>query len=66
MLWPFLYVFLVLAMEVSQGVVFYGADERVGVGRAAVEKVSCEMINQVADRIDVKGGTKTWDGVRLG
>ena len=52
-------------MEVSQGVVFYGADERVGVGRAAVEKVSCEMINEVADRIDVKGGTKTWDGVRL-
>ena len=34
-----MYVFLILAMEVSQGVVSYGADERVGVGRATVEKV---------------------------
>ena len=50
---PFVYVFLVLAMEVSQGVVSYGADEGVGVGRATVEKVSGKMINEVADRSDV-------------
>ena len=34
-----MYVFLILAMEVSQGVVSYGADERVGVSRATAEKV---------------------------
>jgi hypothetical protein len=36
---PFVYVFLILVMEVSQGVVSYGADEGVGVDRATAEKV---------------------------
>ena len=49
----FVYVFLVLVMKVSQGVVFYGMDEGVGVGRASVEKVSSQMVNEVADRSDV-------------
>jgi hypothetical protein len=47
------YVFLILAMEVSSGVVSYGADERVGVGRPTAEKVIGQMINEVADRCDV-------------
>jgi hypothetical protein len=50
---PFVYVFLILAMEVSQGAVSYGADEGVGVGRATAEKVISQMINEVADRCDV-------------
>ena len=33
--------------------VAYGTDEGVGVGRATVEKVSGQMINEVADRCDV-------------
>ena len=36
----FVYVFLILVMKVSQGVVSYGTDEGVGVGRASVEKVA--------------------------
>jgi hypothetical protein len=40
-------------MEVSYCVIFYGADEGVGVGRAAAEKVIGQMINEVADRCDV-------------
>ena len=36
----FVCVFLILAMKVSYGVVSYGTDEGVGVGRASVEKVS--------------------------
>jgi hypothetical protein len=47
------YVFLVLAMEVSLAVVSYGVDEGVGVGRATAEKVISQMINEVADRCDV-------------
>jgi hypothetical protein len=39
-------------MEVSYGVVSYGADEGVRVGRAAAEKVIGQMINEVADRCD--------------
>jgi len=35
----FVYVFLILAMKVSWGVISYGADEGIGVGRATVEKV---------------------------
>jgi len=31
----------------------------VGVGRASVEKVSSQMVNEVADRSDVQGGMKT-------
>ena len=46
-------VFLILAMEVSWGVVSYGADEWVGVGRATAEKVIGQMINEVAGRYDV-------------
>ena len=55
MLGPFLYVrvFLALAMEVREGVVSYGADEEVAVGGATVQKVSGQMINEVADRYDV-------------
>jgi len=34
----FVYVFLILAMEVSHGVVSYGAVEGIRVGRATVEK----------------------------
>ena len=45
----FVYVFLILAMEVSQGVVSYRAAEGVGVDWATVEKVSGHMINEVAD-----------------
>jgi hypothetical protein len=47
------YVFLILVMEVSQGVVSYGADEGIGVGRATAEKVIGQIINEVADRCDV-------------
>jgi len=50
---PFVYVFLILAMEVSSGVVSYGTDDGVGVGRATAEKVISQMINEVADRCDV-------------
>ena len=57
-----MYVFLILAMEVSQGVVSYGADEGVGMGRATAEKIIGQMINEFADRCDVQGGMKTWDG----
>jgi hypothetical protein len=32
------------------------------VGRASVEKVSGQMVNEVADRSDVYGGMKTWYG----
>jgi hypothetical protein len=46
---PFVYVFLVLAMEVSYGVVSYGDDEGIGVGRATAEKVIGQMKNEVAD-----------------
>ena len=49
----FVYVFLVLVMKVSYGVVCCGTDEGVGVGRASVEKVSSQMVNEVADRSDV-------------
>ena len=31
-------------------------------GRASVEKVSSQMVNEVADRCDVSGGMKTWYG----
>ena len=34
-----MYIFLVLVMKVSWGVVSYGTDEGVGAGRASVEKV---------------------------
>jgi hypothetical protein len=50
---PFVYVFLILAMEVSYGVVSYGADEGVDVGRATAEKVTGQMINEIAERCDV-------------
>jgi len=40
-------------MEVSSGVVSYGADEGVGLGRATAEKVIGQMINEVTDRCDV-------------
>jgi hypothetical protein len=50
---PFVYVFLILGMEVSWGVVSYGAGEGVGVGRATAEKVTSQMINEVADRCEV-------------
>jgi hypothetical protein len=50
---PFVHVFLILAMEVSYGVVSYEADEGVGVGRATAENVIGQMINEVADRCDV-------------
>ena len=53
MLGSFVYVFLILVMKVSQGVVSYGVDEGVRVGRAPVKKVSGQMINEVADRCDV-------------
>jgi hypothetical protein len=53
MLRTFVYVFLILVMKVSQGVVSYGTDEGVGVDRASVEKVSSQMANEVADRSDV-------------
>ena len=49
----FVYVFLILVMKVSLGVVSYGTVEGVGVGRASVEKVSSQMVNEVADRRDV-------------
>ena len=50
---PSVCVFLMLVMKVSQGVVSCGTDEGVGVGRASVEKVSSQMVNEVADRCDV-------------
>ena len=63
----FVYVFLIVVMKVSYGVVSYGTDEGVWVGRASVEKVSSQMVNEVADRSDVSGGIKTrcggaWNG----
>jgi hypothetical protein len=50
---PFMYVFLILAMEVNKDVVSYGADEGIGVGRATAENVIGQMINEVVDRCDV-------------
>jgi hypothetical protein len=50
----FVYVFLILAMEVSWSVVSYGEDEGVGVDRATAEKVIGQVINEVADRFNVK------------
>jgi hypothetical protein len=50
---PFVYVFLILAMEVSHGVVSYGADKGVGVGRATAEKVIGQKLNEVTDKCDV-------------
>jgi hypothetical protein len=50
---PFVYVFLILVMEISYGVVSYEADKGVGVGRATAEKVIGQMINEVVDRCDV-------------
>jgi hypothetical protein len=47
------YVVLILVMEVSWGVVPYRVVRGVGVGRATVEKVSGQMINEVADWHDV-------------
>jgi hypothetical protein len=38
----------------------------VGVGRASVEKVSSQMVNEVADRSDVQGGIRRGMGVCLG
>ena len=48
-----MYIFLVLVMKVSYGVVSYGTLEGVGVGRASVEEVSDQMINEVKDTCDV-------------
>jgi len=45
--------FLYWRWRSARGVVSYGADEGVRVGRATVEKVSGQMINEVADRCDV-------------
>ena len=39
-------------MEVTYGVVSYRAEDGVGVGRATVEKVSDQMVNEVADWYD--------------
>jgi hypothetical protein len=50
---PFVYVFLILAVVVSYGVVSYGKDEGVGVDREKEEKVIGQMVNEVADRCDV-------------
>ena len=36
----FVYVLLILVMKVSYGVVSYGTDEGVGVGRASVKKLT--------------------------
>ena len=35
-------------------------------GRATAKKVISQMINEVADRCNVEGGMKTWDGGALG
>ena len=43
-------VFIVLAMEVTYGVVSYREDEGFGVGGATVQKFSGQMLNEVADR----------------
>ena len=48
----FVCVFLVLVKKVSYGVVSCGTEEGVGVGRASVEKVSSQMVNEVAVRCD--------------
>ena len=50
----FVCVFLVLVMKVSYGVVSCGTDEGVGVGRASVEKVSSQMVNEVAEGVTFK------------
>ena len=49
----FVCVFLILVMKVSWAVVSCGTAEGVGVGRASVEKVSSQMVNEVADRCDI-------------
>ena len=49
----FVYVFLILAVEISYGVASYRAAEGVGVGSATVEKVSGQMVNEIADGYDV-------------
>ena len=52
MLRTFVYVFLVLVMNLL-GSSFLWSGEGVGVGRASVEKVNSQMVNEVADRCDV-------------
>jgi hypothetical protein len=50
----FVYVCIYYTGDGGQlGSVSYRADEGVGVGRATVEKVSGQMINEVADWYDV-------------
>jgi hypothetical protein len=48
----FVYVFLILVKEGQLGSSFR-TDEGVGLGRASVEKVRSQMVNEVADRCDV-------------
>jgi tRNA A37 threonylcarbamoyltransferase TsaD len=47
------YVFDILAVEVSKGIVAYGTDKVVGVGGTTAEKSIGQMIDEVTDRYDV-------------
>jgi hypothetical protein len=49
---PFVYVFGILAVEVSQGIVTCGTDKGVGVGGTTAEKSIGQMIDEVTDRYD--------------
>jgi hypothetical protein len=47
------YVFGILAAEVSYCIVAYGADKGVGVGGTTAEKTSGQMIDEVTDRYEM-------------
>jgi hypothetical protein len=50
---PFVYVFGILAAEISKGIVACGADKWVGVCGTTAEKSIGQMIDEVTDRYDV-------------
>ena len=50
---PFVYVFFILAMKVSYGIVTYGTNKGVAVGRTTAEEFVGQMIDKVADRRNV-------------
>jgi hypothetical protein len=60
------YVFVILAVEVSYGTVAYGADKGVGVGGTTAEKSSGEMIDESRIGRMFKVACRYGIGVRLG
>jgi hypothetical protein len=47
------YVFGILAVEVSYGIIAYGSDKGVELGGAIAEKSIGQMVDEVTDRYDI-------------